>query len=149
MSFRFECKSSRDDLHLLSEPYLSRLNTRININLLHTLFSKLYFSYNTKTQQTTIITTDLNRSHLWIIQHFKELSGMSVCPVEVGRLLVQHFIVEQECYTATARQWDAMADGPVCCKNTIHIFAHLLFPTGNGITNVGQCYGPPCPCSVC
>jgi hypothetical protein len=65
-------------------------------------------------QQTTIITTDLNRSHLWMIQHLKELSGRSIQPEEIGRLPTQCFVVVQECFRTAAEQLDSNAIGPVC-----------------------------------
>ena len=74
------------------------------------------------TQQATIMTTDLNRSHLLMIQHFKELSGMSIRPEEIGRLLAQCFVVAQECFTATAAWWDEMDNGMACCgKPHLHL----------------------------
>jgi hypothetical protein len=91
----------RDALHLLSEPYLGHLQDVLKYET-HTLYPKLYFSYNSMTQQTTIMTTDLNRSHLWMIQRLKELSGMSIQPEEIGRLLLQWFVVVQECFSEIA-----------------------------------------------
>ena len=127
MSFRLQWKTSRDALQLLSGPYLDYLQGELK-TVSATLYPKLYFSYNAKTQQTTIITTDLNRSHLWMIQHLEELSGMSVRPEEIGRLLIQYFVVIQECFTATAALWDEAA-GSVCCKR-LHL--HLcLTPIPN------------------
>ena len=120
MNLRFQWKASRDALHLLSEPYLGQLQTQLNSPGSQTLYPKLYFSYNAKTQQTTIITTDLNRSHLWMIRHLKQLAGMSIRPEEIGRLIVQHFVVVRECFTAAATWSDARADGPVRC-NKLHL----------------------------
>ncbi len=142
MALRFQWKTSRDALHLVSEPYLGFLRTKITIHPSYTLHPKLYFSYNAKIQQTTIITTDLNRSHLWMIQHLKELSGMSVRPEVIGRLLFQYFVMAQECFTVTAVMWDEWAADPVCCKMLHYTCAYHLFPTGNGITNAGQRCGP-------
>src|SRR5258706_8180371 len=120
MSLCVQWKKSRDALNLLSEPYLGVLQSWVNTPGTTAHFPKLYFSYNAKTQQTTIITTDLNRSHLWMIQHLKELSGLSIRPEEIGRLLVQYFVVVQECFTTTATLWDEKADGTVCC-NKLHL----------------------------
>ena len=81
-----------------------------------TLVPKLYFSYNAVTQHTTIMTTDLNTSHLWMIQHLKELAGMSIRPEEIGRLLIQCFAVVQECFASTAALFDDLSNGTVCCE---------------------------------
>ena len=112
MSFRFEWITSKDALHLLSEPYLGELQSSLEYTS-EPLYPKLYFSYNTTTQQTTIITTDLNRSHLWMIQRLKELSGGSIQPEEIGRLITQCFVVVQDCFRATAEMWDEMASDEV------------------------------------
>jgi hypothetical protein len=66
------------------------------------------------TQQTTIMTTDLNRSHLWMVQYLRELSGRSIQPEEIGRLLTQCFVEVQECFRVTAEELDESAFGPVC-----------------------------------
>ena len=126
MALRFQWKTSQDALDLVSEPYLGTLQTWIDTLGSNTIYPKLYFSYNVITQQTTIMTTDLNRSHLWMIQHVKELSGQSILPEEIGRLLIQYFVVVQECFTATAAGWDESANGPVCCK-ILH--SHTLLPS--------------------
>ena len=114
MTFRFQWKTSRDALNLVSEPYLGTLKTWIDTLGSNTLFPKLYFSYNVKTQESTIITTDLNRSHLWMIQNLKELSGTSIQPEEIGRIFTQYFVVTQECYRVAAERWDEKATGTVC-----------------------------------
>jgi hypothetical protein len=98
---------------LLSEPYLGHLQSVLKYET-YTLFPKLYFSYNAMTQQTTIMTTDLNRSHLWMIQRLKELSGRSILPEEIGRLFTQCFVVVQECFREIAEKLDNSALGPVC-----------------------------------
>ena len=88
-----------------------------------TLHLKLYFSYNATTQQTTIMTAGLNRSHLWMIQHLKELSGMSIQPEEIGRLLIQYFVVVQECFKSTATWWDTLSNGMVCSETLdLHLY---------------------------
>ena len=113
MTFRFQWKTSPDALNLVSEPYLGRLKTWIDTLATNTLCPKLYFSYNSKTQQATIMTTDLNRSHLWMIQQLKELSGTPIKPEEIGRIFIQYFVVTQECFSAAAEWWDDDATGPV------------------------------------
>jgi hypothetical protein len=80
----------------------------------YTLYPKLYVSYNAMTQQTTIMTSGLNQSHLWMIQHLKELSGKPIQPEEIGRLLTQYFVVVQECFTVAAELLDDEATGSVC-----------------------------------
>ena len=74
------------------------------------------------TQQTTIVTTDMVLPHLFMIQHLEELSGMSIRPGEIARLLIQCFDVVQECFRAIAQQWDENANGPVCgIKRRLHL----------------------------
>ena len=123
MSFRLQWKTSRDALQLLSGPYLDYLQGELK-TVSATLYPKLYFSYNAMTQQTTIITTDLNRSHLWMIQHLKGLSG-SIRPSEIGRLLIQCFVVTQECFRTIAEQWDEEVNGPVRHGK---LYPHLCLP---------------------
>src|SRR5258706_1042171 len=125
MTLRFQWKTSQDALHLVSEPYLGTLQTWINNFSSYTLYSKLYFSYNLMTQQATIMTTDLNQSHLRMIQHLRELPGVSIRPEEIGRLLIQYVVVLQECFIATAMWWDDRATGTVCCQK-LHL--HLCLP---------------------
>ena len=79
-----------------------------------TLHPKLYFSYNARTQQTTVITTDLNRLHLCMVQHLQKLSGMANRPEEIALLLIKWITVVQECFTATIMSWDAELNNPVC-----------------------------------
>jgi len=119
MGLRLHCKLSQDDLHLLSEPYLGELQFKLK-NESNTLYPWLYFSYNATTQQTTIITTDLNRPHLRMIQHLKELSGGSIQPEEIGRLMAQCFVVVQDCFRVTAESWDGRAYGNVCGGSSIY-----------------------------
>ena len=114
MSLRFQWKTSPDVLHLVSGPCLETYKQWIDTLGSNTLFPKLYFSYNSKTQQTTILTTDLNRSHLWMIQHLKEISGTPIQPEEIGRIFTQYFVVTQQCFRAAAEQWDERATGTVC-----------------------------------
>ena len=112
MRFRLQWLPSRDGLHLISEPYLGYLEHGLTMAS-RTVYPRLYFSYNAMTQQTTIMTTDMNKPHLCMIQHLKELSGMSVQP-EISRLLIQCFVVARECFRAVVEQWDERASGPVC-----------------------------------
>jgi hypothetical protein len=79
------------------------------------IYPRLYVSYNPKTQQTTIMTTDLNRLHLSMIEHLNQLSGTSIQPEEVTQLLMKCFFVIQECFTGTAETFDRMSNTAVCC----------------------------------
>lgn len=105
-----------------------------------TLHPRLYFSHNAKTQQTTIMTTDLNGMHLSMIQYLRQLSGTSIQPEEITKLLIKCFVAIQQCFTTTAVHWDGRANDPV--YDDMHIYLVLIglpvFSTGNGIQNVGQ-----------
>ena len=103
---------SEDGLLLLSEPYLSRMKETIRFA---SCFRnpKLYFSHNSKTQQTTIVTTDLNQLHLTMVQHLRQLSGTSIPLEEIIQLLLKCFIVIQECFVVTAGYLDEMANDGV------------------------------------
>ena len=114
MAFRLQWKVSPDALDLVSEPYLETLEDGVASSGSTTLFPRLYVSYNVKTQESTIITTDLNRSHLWMIHHLKELSGTSIQPEEIGRIVAHYFVVMQDCYNGVAERWDERAFGTVC-----------------------------------
>ena len=113
MNFRVPWITSQEALELLSDPYLSELQSWFSsaTTILH---PHLYISHNATTQQTTIITTDLNWSHLWMVQHLKELSGGSIQREEIGRLMTQCFVVVLDCFRATAQWWDSRASGEVC-----------------------------------
>ena len=113
MSFRFQWKITEDAFRLLSDPYLGVLQSGRGFKSI-TIFPKLYFSYNYDTQQTTIMTTELNRSHLWMIEHLEGLSGTSIPPEEIGRLFTQCFVVVQECFRVAAEWWDERTTGSVC-----------------------------------
>jgi hypothetical protein len=114
MAFRFQWILSNDGLELLSEPYLSFLTDHIRQATVQngTVYPRLYFSYDARTNQTTIVTTDLNQLHLSMIHHIKRLLGT---PVESTQLLIKCFIVVQECFGATALSWDKDAAHPVYC----------------------------------
>jgi hypothetical protein len=118
MSLRVQWMPFEDGLHLLSEPYLSYFETEFLPLDSFTVYPKLYFSYNSRTQQTTIITTDLNQFHLSMIQHLKQMSGLSIRPEEIAHLAIQCFVMIQEGYTAAALEWDTKATGPVCCRKS-------------------------------
>jgi len=112
MSFRIYWMPSEDGLLLLSEPYLSHMKGAIG-DTFRFCNPKLYFSYNSKTQQTTIVTTDLNQLHLTMIQHLRQLSGTSIPLEEIIQLLLECFIVIQECFVVTAGCLDEMANNGV------------------------------------
>ena len=144
MSLRFQWRPSQDAIHLLSEPHLGFVQSRLAIGSV-VLHPKLYFSYNAMTQQTTIITTDLNRSHLWLIQHLKELSGTIIRPEEIALLLIKCFVVIQECFGETAEWWDDRVNNPVCYKTLyLHLYSVSLpcLLIEYGITIFGQPRGP-------
>jgi hypothetical protein len=96
---------------LLSEPALSTEKDNLEESI--ALQPRLYFSHNARTQQTTMMTTGLNKMHLSMIQHLKQLSGTSIQPEEFTQLLIKCFAAIQECFTATAVRWDAYANNPV------------------------------------
>jgi hypothetical protein len=122
MNLRFQWLGSEDGLCLLSEPYLSTFeNDILDFNSIRR-YPKLYFSYNASTQQTTIMTTDMNQLHLSMIHHLKQLAGMSIRLEEIAQLLIQCFVVIQEGYAATVSHWEIKAGGPVCCRKSPSIF---------------------------
>jgi hypothetical protein len=121
----------------MSEPFLDDLQSRLN-DTTTTLLPKLYFSYNAKAQQTTIMTTDLNQLHLFLIQH---LSGRSIQPEMIGQLLTQCFVIVQGCFGAAAEQMDINTTGSVCGRSPIFTYTksfYPIFPTGHGITNIEE-----------
>ena len=125
MRFRLQWLPSQDGLVLISEPYLGYLTHHFKMASM-TVYPRLYFSYNANTQQTTIMTTDLNRPHLCMIQHLEESSGMSVQP-EISRLLIQCFVAAQDCFRTAAEEWDERTEGPVCCGQLhLHLCLRLL-----------------------
>lgn len=114
MSLRLQWKASQDALHLLSGDLLDFYRWSLSPGAgSSTFYPNIYFSYNVMTQQTTIVTTDMVLPHLFMIQHLEKLSGMSIQPGEIARLLTQCFDVIQECFRAIAQYWDENANGPV------------------------------------
>jgi len=115
---------SQDSLDLLSEPYISYLKRDSLSEIIH---PKIYVSYNAKTQETTVMTTELNQLHLSMIQHLMALSGPSSLPEETARLLIQCFAVVQERFATVAVEWDRMAR-EVCCSRLPFTPASCAYP---------------------
>jgi hypothetical protein len=68
----------------------------------------LYLSYNTGTQQTTVLTKGLNEVHLCLIQHLKELLDAFTPPEPeeiLLQLLIQCFIVMRANFAMAAEFW--------------------------------------------
>jgi len=127
-----------EDTHYLSGSYLSYLKNRFEQTRSAVLGPKLYFSYNTRTQQTTIMTTDLNQLHICMIRHLKKLSGMSPWSEEIARLLIKYITVVQDCFTVMATTWDEQANGPVCRSKPPFRSAYPFFSIDNTIKNFGE-----------
>ena len=117
MALRVQWKPFKSGLDLLSEPHLSYLKSRMSAGDT-TLFPRLYFSYNTGTQQTTIMTTDLNQLYLRMVQRLEalpETANQPGCPEQMVHLLTQCFSVVRECFVDVAVRWDNRANSGVCC----------------------------------
>ena len=64
------------------------------------------------------MTTDLDESHLRMIQHLETLSqtgNQTECAVQMVQLLIQYFAAVHECFAATAESWDNSTFHGVCC----------------------------------
>jgi len=133
MSFRIHWQPSEDGLLLLSEPYLLDLKENILPAGYRSCIRspKLYFSHNLKTQQTTIITTDLNQLHSTMVHHLKQLSGTSIPLEEIIQLLLMCFIVIQECFAASAGGLDELANDPVYCGMPLFILVPVELTTSS------------------
>ena len=116
---------TQDGLHLLSEPYISWVKL---FSVTAPLNPKLYVSYNARTQETTVVTTELNPLHLSMIQRLMALSGTSIPPEETAQLLIQCFTVMQEGFEAGAAHLDAQAAGSVCCSILLFTLASCAYP---------------------
>jgi hypothetical protein len=114
MALRLQWKTVEGGLHLLSGPYLSYLKSRIENFKDTTLFPRVYFCYDSTTRQTTVLTTDLNQSHLCMIHHLRAWYGTSMQPGEIAaRLLFQWFAVAQGQFVEISDFWDNDATGTV------------------------------------
>ena len=81
------------------------------------LHPRLYFSYDSGTRQTTIMTTGLNQLYLRMVQHLETLPNMANrpgCPEQMVQLLTQSFAAVREDFGATAADLDNRAIGGVC-----------------------------------
>jgi len=144
MALRLHWKKTKYTSHLLSEPYSSWFEMENNttsppyINI----YPRLYLSYDSGTQQTTIIATGLDQFYLCMDKHLKELFNASRRPEEiVPRLLLRWFAVAQECFAGIAEVWDVNTGGTVCNGEPLfspvpHLADHL-FSIGDGDTNIG------------
>src|SRR5260221_14565665 len=121
MSLRLPWRENEDCVRLLSEPLLSIMMKNIMApSTTRTLSTKLYFSYNSVTKQTTIFTTNVNQMHICMIEHLKELFATSIqAEGIVARLLLQYFVVAQECLVTSIDYWGEVASSPVCGRNPL------------------------------
>jgi hypothetical protein len=75
---------------------------------------KLYFSYDSSSQRTTILTTDLNRMHLQMISTIRASSQRENHPVELGfRMLAIWFALIEAYFRRAASKWESDAIGRV------------------------------------
>lgn len=83
-----------------------------------TLHPRLYFSYNARTRQTTIMTTNLDQLYLHMVQHLErlpEIPGQLESPERMVQVLVQCFAAVREYFVEAAARWDDRANSGVCC----------------------------------
>src|SRR5258708_26213238 len=115
MALRVQWRPFNGSLDLLSEPYLSYLKDKMSLETV-TLFPRLYFSYNARTRQTTIMTTSLDQLYLHMVQHLEALpesASQLECPEQMVRLLVQCFAAIRECFVEMAVRSDDKAKNGV------------------------------------
>lgn len=118
MSLRNEWILSDAGFEWVEEPYLNDLKKKLKAFMTKTLFPKLYFSYDAGTQQTTIMTTDLNQMHLRMVQYLKTLPDMAnqpECAERLVQLVTRCVAVVVESFGATIEHWDYKVMGLVCC----------------------------------
>ena len=114
MALRFPWRPCSDSLDLLSEPYLSDLKDEVSDEV----HPRLYFCYNARTRQTTIMTTNLVQLYLHMVQHLDRLPKMPnrpECPEWMVQALVQCFAAVREYFVEAAEHWDNRANSGVCC----------------------------------
>ena len=117
ITLRFEWIPSEPSYDLVVEPYLQFLRDHMAFAT-STLYPRLYFSYNVRTRQTTIMTTDLDESHLrmtWHLETLPETGNQAECAEQMVQLLIQYFAAVHGCFAATAVSWNDSALGGVCC----------------------------------
>ena len=114
MTLRFEGIPSEPSYDLVVEPYLQ--------------FLRDHMAFSTSTlYPTTIMTTDLDESHLRMIRHLEtlpETGNQAECAEQMVQLLIQYFAAVHGCVAATAVYWNESALGRVCCGK--HQFALRL-----------------------
>jgi len=114
MALRIQLTMVDESLRLLSEPRLSTSEDKFKSHANVTHFPRLYFSYNTATQKTTVLTTEVNEVHLRMIDHLKKFARKSSRPEEFTfQLLLGWFAAGLECFTRTAQYWDTRATSSV------------------------------------
>jgi hypothetical protein len=96
-----------------------------------TIHPRLYFSYNARTRQTTIVTTNLNQLYLRMVQHFETLPEMPSQPECLGLMvqaLVQCFAAARERFAEMAVRWDDRANSGVCPGKPRFTFGLMSLP---------------------
>jgi len=79
-----------------------------------TVHPKLYFTFDSSLQQTTIITTDLNMMHLQMISCIRDSPQKEDDPVELGfRMLAVWFTSIEAYFRRAASKWESDAIGRV------------------------------------
>jgi len=114
MALRIQLTMVEENLSLLSEPCLSTSKHKFKSYGNVTHYPRLYFSYNTATQKTTVLTTEVNEAHLRMIDHLKKYARKSSRPEEFTfQLLLGWFAAGLECFTRTAQFWDTRVTSSV------------------------------------
>lgn len=147
ISLRFQWKPTRDALELLSEPYLSYMQELITAKRDTTVHPKLYFTFDSSFQQTTILTTDLSMMHLQMISDIRDSSQKETHPVELGfRMLAVWFTSIEAYFRRAASKWESDAIGRV---SNLHLSPLIPQPLNVHIDRGPRVILRPLPRSPC
>lgn len=116
ISLRFQWKPTPDALELLSEPYLSYMEELLTAKGSTMVHPKLYFTFDSSVQQTTILTTDLNMMHLQMMSCVRDYPQKEThpLPIELGfHMLVVWFASIEAYFRRAASKWESDAIGRV------------------------------------
>jgi hypothetical protein len=103
MAVRAPWMTSEDGLTLLSGSYLELKTKDISQAMQSYVWCKMFYSYNTANQQTTIFTAGHNAMHLQMIESLRQYSRQPCLP---SQLLPIWFATVVDCFQTRADAWD-------------------------------------------
>ena len=114
MTVRAQSLASKEGIALLKGQHLAKMQQYVNTLNDVTVWCKIYYSYNTTNQQTTIFTAGHNAMHLQMIESLRQSRSQPCSPSALFvQLLSIWFATVVDCFKATVDSWDDSIDGGV------------------------------------